>query len=89
MALGARNTDIGGMILGEAGKLVGAGLLIGAALAVGASSAMGSLLYGVGARDPLTFVTVSLVVCLVAVAAALVPAVRAARADPLLSMRAE
>jgi putative ABC transport system permease protein len=48
-----------------------------------------SLLYGVGERDPLTFVAVAVLLALVALLASWIPARRAARVDPLAAMRAE
>jgi ABC-type antimicrobial peptide transport system permease subunit len=64
---------------------VAAGLLV-AALLVGTLRAM---LYGVGAHDPLTFVAAPVIIAVVGLMAGAIPALRAARIDPLGAMRAE
>src|SRR5262249_4256092 len=61
LSLGAAASDIYKLILGHAIKLTLIGLLVGIAGAVGLTRLLGSLLYGVGASDPVTFVGVSLV----------------------------
>lgn len=89
MALGARGGDVLGMILAGAARVlaigIGAGLLAAALL----TRTLDSILYGVGALDPLTFAAVPAVIALVGIVAGAVPAARAARVDPLESMRAE
>ena len=89
MALGARRGAVLAMILSNAARLmamgVGAGLLAAALL----TRALGSMLYGVGALDPITFVIVPVVIGGVGLAAGAIPAIRAARIDPLESMRAD
>ena len=89
MALGARGGDVLGMILGGAVRVLGIGIAAGLLAAVLLTRALDSILYGVGALDPLTFVTVPAVIALVGLVAGAVPAARAARIDPLESMRAE
>jgi ABC-type lipoprotein release transport system permease subunit len=54
-----------------------------------AAGVLRSLLYGVSARDPLTFVATPALLAIIALLASLVPALRAARVDPLVSMRTE
>jgi predicted permease len=88
-ALGARPRALIGTVLGETARTVTAGALVGIALAVGSSQLLRSQLYGVGALDPLTFILVPLVLGLVAVLAAAIPAWRAVRVDPVTALRSE
>ena len=89
MALGARPADILRMILGGTSRLVALGLAAGAALALGLTRFIEALLYDVNARDPLTYAVVAIVLALVALCAAWLPARRAARVDPITALRAE
>ena len=72
-----------GMTMGVAG--IGAGLVC----AVGVSQVLASLVFGVPVRDPATFVSVTIVLTVVALAACAVPALRASRVDPMVSLREE
>jgi putative ABC transport system permease protein len=67
--------------------LTGAGVGIGAVLAWSVTRALDTLLYGVRATDPLTFVMVAALLAVVAAVACAIPAVRAARVDPMLVLR--
>lgn len=92
MALGARKWSVFRMVLAEGLRLAAAGVIIGAGVALILARALGSfsrLLYGVGAGDPLTFVTVSLLLIGVAVLASYIPARRATRTDPMIALRHE
>lgn len=89
MALGAATSDVSVLIMKEGLKPAVAGVLLGLAGAFFASRILQSLLFGVGAIDPLTFAVVPLVLLAVAAAACYLPALRAARIDPTISLRAE
>ena len=88
MALGADRLGVVGMVLREVAGVVGVGLAVGLALAVLAASRVGDVVYGVSTLDPLTLGGSVLVLLLVAWTAAFVPARRAARADPVETLRA-
>ncbi|MGD9903470.1 MAG: ABC transporter permease [Vicinamibacterales bacterium] len=87
LALGADRASILRLVLGEGVSLtlLGAGLGVAAAAAV--AGAIDGLLYGVAPRDPLTFVAVPVLFAAVALVASLIPARRAARLDPLTTIR--
>ncbi|HEX4915783.1 MAG TPA: FtsX-like permease family protein, partial [Vicinamibacterales bacterium] len=89
VALGASPRDVIGLVLREGALLVAVGLAIGAALSYAGAQFISGLLFGVSARDPLVFVTVSVLVAIAALAACLVPGRRALKVDPLLALRAE
>jgi len=88
-ALGAQVADIVRCVLRDGVKTVLVGLVAGVLLAMGAGRVVASLLYGVAPRDPLVLAFVAGALMVVAVGAALVPAWRASRADPLLALRNE
>ena len=75
--------------MGQGLALVGIGLTIGLLGAFAATRVMSSALHGVTARDPVTFVQAALTLLSVAILATLLPARRAARIDPAISLRAE
>jgi ABC-type antimicrobial peptide transport system permease subunit len=77
------------LILGRAAWLAVAGLALGLAGAVAVSRVLEGMLYGLKPVDLTTYVAVSLVVLLVTVAAALGPAWRATRLDPMMALRQE
>jgi ABC-type antimicrobial peptide transport system permease subunit len=88
MALGAGRGEVLGMVLRQGLRLVGLGLLLGALAALLLSRLMTGLLFHVQATDPLTFGGMALVLVLIAAAACLAPARRAATVDPLVALRA-
>lgn len=89
MALGAQATNVRSMILMQTIKLTALGVAIGLAGALLVARFLTSLLFGVGTHDPLTFLGVPLLLLVVAVVAAYVPARRAMRVDPIVALRYE
>jgi predicted permease len=89
MALGARRKDVLRLVLGEGARLALMGLSIGTIASLLAARWMSSLLFGVEPADRLTFVTVAVVLSLVALAACYIPARRAMRVDPMIALRHE
>ena len=93
MALGADSQRLLRMILRQGSWQVAIGLAVGVGLALTIAAlgrdAIGSILFGVSALDPLTYVAVTALIACVSLAAVLVPARRATRVDPMLALRAE
>jgi predicted permease len=89
MALGASARDVTRMVLGGAMTLAAIGVAAGAVLFLAAGRIVASLLYGIGPRDPLTIGAGVSVLAAVALLASYVPARRAARVSPLVSLRSE
>lgn len=87
MALGATSRRILGLIISQSLRPVLVGALIGLAAAAAASRILSSLLFGISPLDPLTFVTMWLVLFAVAYIASYAPAGRAARIDPAAALR--
>jgi predicted permease len=88
-ALGASRWQIVALVLRQGMGLAGAGLIVGLAASVMLTRFMGSLLYGVGAGDPLTLVAVTVVLGAVAMLACVLPAKRASALDPVVALRCE
>jgi predicted permease len=89
MALGARSGNVRGLILRQGMTLAVIGSIIGLGIAFGATRLLKSVLYGVDATDPTTFIGVTLLLGLVAMLACWIPAMRASRVDPMVALRAE
>ena len=89
MALGATQQKILAMVIGRGMTLAATGVAVGLLAAFLLSRLLKSLLFGVTSTDPLTFVAIPLVLLSVALAAILIPARRASRTDPMVSLRSE
>ncbi|HUK19784.1 MAG TPA: ABC transporter permease [Bryobacteraceae bacterium] len=87
IALGAQPQDVFRLVLKHAGRLAVAGMAVGLLCALWATRLLASLLYGVSAHDPVTYVGVLILLAAVALAASASPARRATKCDPLLSLR--
>src|SRR5258706_14926348 len=88
-ALGASPRDILRFVLGRGMRLAWIGLGLGAAGSLGAGRLVENLLFGVSGRDPWALATVLVTIPVVALAACIVPARRAARVDPAVTLRVE
>jgi putative ABC transport system permease protein len=89
VALGAQRRDVMAMVVGQGMTMTIVGTAIGVAAAAALARLMSSLLFGVSAVDPATFVAIPLLLIAVALAACYVPARRAMRVDPLQTLRSE
>ncbi len=89
MALGANRRDVVRMIVGHGLRLSAGGLTVGMVAALFLSRALRGFLYGVEPHDPATLIAVAVTLVLVSVVAALVPALRATRVDPVLALKVE
>jgi ABC-type antimicrobial peptide transport system permease subunit len=87
MALGAVPAGVARMVVGEALRVLLPGLALGLFGAIALSRLLGSLLFNIAPTDPLTYGGAALLLLLVALLAALIPARAAARIDPLRTIR--
>src|SRR4051794_1841376 len=87
MALGAQRADVLKMTVKQGAKLVAAGLVIGLCVAFVLTRVMASLLFGISATDPITFLSICGVLLVVALLASYIPALRATRVDPMVALR--
>jgi predicted permease len=89
LALGAGTRQVLGLVLIQGLRLTLAGVAIGLVAAVGVTRVMKNMLFGLSTTDPLTFVTISLLLVAVALVASYLPALRATRVDPVVALRTE
>jgi putative ABC transport system permease protein len=89
IALGSSRSAISGMVLADVLKLAGVSIAIAIPAALGLARLLKSQLFEVSAADPVTFISVTVLVAIVAVMSALLPARRAANVDPIKALRTE
>jgi ABC-type antimicrobial peptide transport system permease subunit len=89
MAVGARGRNVRLMVVRQSLTMVGAGVLVGLVAALGLTRLLASLLYGVEPTDPVTLLSVTLALVLVATVACYLPACEASKVAPLDALRAE
>ncbi len=89
MALGAKPARVVTTVVGRSLLLAGIGVAAGLVMASGAARLAGSLLYGIAPHDPVSYAAAAIAVLIAAGAAASIPAIRAARVDPVTALRSE
>ena len=89
MALGASQRNVLSLVVRQGMALAFSGVFIGLATAFLLTRLIRSLLFGVEATDPITFAAISLLLLLIALLASYIPAQRATRIDPMVSLRCE
>jgi putative ABC transport system permease protein len=89
MALGAQAGDVLRLVLNQGMKLAGAGIGLGLAGAFALTRLMKALLFEVSSTDPVTFISIGLLLAGAALLACFIPARRATKADPMITLRSE
>src|SRR5262249_21578855 len=89
LALGAQPADVLRLVIGQGLRLTLGGVALGLLAAFALTRVMARLLFGVSAHDPVTFISVALLLIGIAVVASSLPARRAANVDPMVTLRYE
>jgi putative ABC transport system permease protein len=89
IALGARLADIARLVIGDGLRTVAAGIVVGVVAAMMLSKFVASLLYGISPRDPVVLVAAAVILALIGLGASIIPAIRAARVDPVTALRTD
>jgi len=89
LASGAQSSDVLRLVFGQGIKLALIGVALGVTASLALTRLMKNLLYGVSATDPLTYISVALLLCGVALVACWVPARQATKVDPMIALRCE
>ena len=89
LALGATRANVFRELFGQGARLVGVGLVIGVGAAIALRGIVSSFVFGVTGGDPVTYASAVLMFAAVALAAVIIPALRAARVEPVSALRAE
>jgi ABC-type antimicrobial peptide transport system permease subunit len=89
IALGAAQSRVLGLVLGEVGRMTVLGVVLGVAAALATSRLLKAFLFGLSATDPLTLIAATVLLLFVGALAGYLPARRASRMDPMVALREE
>jgi putative ABC transport system permease protein len=89
IAVGAQHADILRIVVGQGGRLVSVGIVLGLVGAFASARVLGAMLYRTATTDPLSYLAATAALALAALGAAVLPARRASRVDPMVALRSE